>query len=40
MIEFTFDHPAMREIYGINKEFKMLFRELPHIFMRALHAEL
>lgn len=40
MIEFTFDHPAMREIYGINKEFKMLFRELPHIFMRALHEEL
>ena len=40
MMEFTFDHPAMREIYGINKEFNIIFRELPHIFQRALRDEM
>ncbi len=36
MVEFSFEHPVMREIFGYNKELRMIYRDLPHIFMRAL----
>jgi len=36
MIEFSFEHPVMRELFGYNKELRMIHRDLPHIFMRAL----
>lgn len=36
MVEFSFEHPAMREIFGYNKELRMVYKDLPYIFMRAL----
>lgn len=37
LMEFTFEHPMMREIYGIrDKELIMLGRELPRILRRSL----
>lgn len=37
LVEFTFEHPIMREMYGMDKEVLMMGRELRHILMRALH---
>ena len=34
MIEFTFEHPIMQEIYGANKEAIMYYRELGHHLIR------
>lgn len=34
LIEFTFEHPIMREMYGVDKESHMMGRELRHILMR------
>ncbi|MDD2906071.1 MAG: hypothetical protein PHW94_08880 [Sulfurimonas sp.] len=34
LIEFTFEHPIMREMYGMDKESHMMGRELRHILMR------
>jgi hypothetical protein len=34
LIEFTFEHPIMREMYGMDKESQMMGRELRHILMR------
>ncbi len=38
MVEFSFEHPIMRDIFGYNKELRMFYRDLPHMFMRALEA--
>jgi hypothetical protein len=37
LIEFTFEHPIMREMYGLDKELQMMGRELRHVIMRALN---
>lgn len=34
MMEFTLEHPMMREIYGMRKEYRMYMREIPHMMMR------
>lgn len=34
LIEFTFEHPIMREMYGMDKESHMMGRELRHVLMR------
>lgn len=34
LIEFTFEHPIMREMYGIDKESHIMGRELRHILTR------
>lgn len=36
LIEFTFEHPIMREMYGMDKESHMMGRELRHILMRSI----
>jgi hypothetical protein len=36
LIEFTFEHPIMREMYGMDKESLMMGRELRHILMRSI----
>ncbi|MDH5553415.1 MAG: hypothetical protein OEX82_08820, partial [Nitrosomonas sp.] len=36
LVEFTFEHPIMREMYGMDKELHMMGRELRHILMRTL----
>lgn len=36
LIEFTFEHPIMREMYGMDKEFFIMGRELRHILIRTL----
>ena len=36
LVEFTFEHPIMREMYGMDKELHMMGHELRHILMRAL----
>ncbi|MBV1928231.1 MAG: toll/interleukin-1 receptor domain-containing protein [Gammaproteobacteria bacterium] len=36
LIEFTFEHPMMREVYMPNKEMWMMSRDLPHILRRSL----
>jgi hypothetical protein len=36
LVEFTFDHPMMREMYTPDKEMWMMGRELPRILKRAL----
>jgi len=36
LIEFTFEHPMMREVYGMDKELYMMGRELRHILMRSI----
>lgn len=37
LIEFTFEHPIMRDMYGMDKELHMMGREVRHILMRALN---
>ena len=36
LVEFTFEHPMMREMYMPDKELWMMGRELPRILMRTL----
>ncbi len=36
LIEFTFEHPMMREMYMPDKDMWMMGRELPHILKRSL----
>jgi hypothetical protein len=36
LVEFTFEHPIMREMYGMDKELHMMGHELRHILMRSL----
>lgn len=36
LVEFTFEHPVMREMYGMDKELHMMGREMRHILMRSL----
>lgn len=36
LIEFTFQHPIMREMYMPDKEMWMMAKELPHILKRSL----
>lgn len=36
MIDFTFSHPLMREIFGRNKDSMMLAKEVPYSLMRYL----
>jgi hypothetical protein len=36
LIEFTFEHPVMREMYMPDKETWMMGRELPHMLKRSL----
>ncbi|MEO0555330.1 MAG: hypothetical protein AAF149_19120 [Bacteroidota bacterium] len=36
LLEFTTEHPMMREMYGMKKESRMFMRELPHMLMRYL----
>lgn len=36
LVEFTFEHPIMRDMYGMDKELHMMGRDLRHILMRAL----
>ncbi|MEZ5358352.1 MAG: TIR domain-containing protein [Candidatus Zixiibacteriota bacterium] len=31
ILEFSFEHPMMREMYGNNKEFRMFYHELPRM---------
>ncbi len=38
MVEFSFEHPVMREFFGYNKELRMIYRDLPHIFMKTLQS--
>ena len=33
-MEITTEHPMMREIYGMRKEYRMYMREIPHMMMR------
>jgi len=40
LIEFSFDHPMMRDIYRGDKHTHMMMRELPHMLRRALEQEL
>lgn len=36
MVDFTFSHPMMREIFGRSKDSIMLMKELPYSLMRYL----
>lgn len=36
LVEFTFEHPVMREMYGMDKELHMMWREMRHIIVRSL----
>ncbi len=38
MLEFTINHPMMREIYGRKKEYMMLSKELPYMLMDYLES--
>lgn len=38
MLEFTINHPMMREVYGRKKEYMMLSKELPYILMDYLES--
>jgi len=33
LMEFTVEHPMMREYYGVRKEYRMYMREIPHMMM-------
>ena len=35
LLEFSFEHPFMREMIHNHPEERMMFRELPHFLMRA-----
>ncbi|WP_422004562.1 hypothetical protein [Roseivirga pacifica] len=34
LMEFTLEHPVMREIYGMRGEYRMYMKEIPHMMMR------
>ncbi len=36
ILEFSFEHPMVREIFGASKEYRYFYREVPHLLMRAL----
>jgi hypothetical protein len=36
LVEFTFEHPIMREMYMPDKEMWMMARELPRVLKRCL----
>ena len=36
MVDFTFSHPMMRDIFGRNKDSIMFMKELPYSLMRYL----
>ncbi len=40
LIEFSFEHPMMREMYRDDKHTYMMMRELPHMLRHALEQEL
>jgi hypothetical protein len=40
LIEFSFEHPMMRDIYRGDKQTYMMMRELPHMLRHALEQEL
>lgn len=40
IVEFTFEHPLMREKMERSKEWHMLSRELPHMMKRGMHMAL
>jgi hypothetical protein len=35
IIEFSFEHPMMRETFGSSKEYRYFNREIPHLLIRA-----
>jgi hypothetical protein len=39
LLEFTFGHPMMREMFGLNREHRMFYRELPFVLHRFLEKE-
>lgn len=36
LLEFSFDHPMMRDLYGGSKEYRMFYHELPRLLSRAM----
>lgn len=40
ILEFSFEHPVMRELYANSKEMHMISREFPHILMRTFERAL
>lgn len=36
LLDFTVEHPMMREIYGMRKDYRMYLREVPHMLMKYL----
>jgi len=36
LLEFTFEHPIMRNVYGGSKEYQLFCHELPHLLSRAM----
>ena len=36
LVEFSFEHPMMREMYGGSKEYRIFYHELPHLLSRAM----
>ena len=36
MLDFTFEHPLMREFYGNRKDSIIYMKEMPHFLMRYL----
>jgi hypothetical protein len=34
MLEFTFHHPMMREMYGRRKEYHIYMKEMPYMLLR------
>jgi len=40
ILEFSFEHPMMREQFSSSKELHMISRELPHILMRTFERAL
>ena len=39
LLEFTFDHPIMRDFYGFDKELRMYYRKIPYMLMKILDRE-
>lgn len=40
LLEFSFEHPIMREIQRESKEYRIFYRELPHLLRRAFEQTL
>lgn len=36
VLEFSFEHPMMRDMYGASKEYRMFYRELPRLLSHAM----